>query len=605
MASPPPTGILPIGRGRDAAARYGLRANNEPSRWQLLYALELFAVDGEQAASRVLGLPVNPQGVSYRPLAAVEVTPTAGGVSVEESGFILTGIEVRGTFGLKARRGWGAGTLTAPGDFVFGDGLRLHEELVAFFELYDRIKRDPNANYQFMLAWHDFVSGRHYVVVPEGEGLVVDANAQEHRIHRPYAFRLKAVADYQSTRRNFFDDGIVADLRTGIGRAVEAVNMLTGYVEDARAFVTLLEAEITTPMRAAFTAVENLVFTATDLAAGAASLISAPFRFAFEVIDAVERWGGAIEARFGAGGWNAFDATLDRLLGVRELQQRTLDEVQVLAAQPDLWGEATKPGDEDFDANPDARVGADEAASGQPGLGRRASPGSATRRTTAQARDGRRPRTPDYRGQRRYAVREGDTLVAIAARELGSPDRWRAILEANPDLRAPYISGTGLPGTVAPGQVLMLPANDTEALGGGTRGARLGAEPDEAILGRDFELDEDGEWIPIEPGPATAVRRIGGVANWVQAVGRIKLRTRIGQNLLYPHLGLATPIGEVNGIAQVDAVALSARTVVAQDPRTADISELTVEDGGDRIDLVISARAKQQTGFRLLRQPVR
>ena len=53
---------------------------------------------------------------------------------------------------------------------------------------------------------------------------------------------------------------------------------------------------------------------------------------------------------------------------------------------------------------------------------------------------------------RRYTVREGDTLSAIAKREYGDASEWRAIFEANRDRIED-------PDRIYPGQDLDLPPN--------------------------------------------------------------------------------------------------------------------------------------------------
>ena len=47
-------------------------------------------------------------------------------------------------------------------------------------------------------------------------------------------------------------------------------------------------------------------------------------------------------------------------------------------------------------------------------------------------------------GTRRYTIQSNDTLADISAAFYGTPDRWRAILQANPELKAAHLP----PGTV-------------------------------------------------------------------------------------------------------------------------------------------------------------
>ncbi len=589
-------------------------ASVRPSRWRLTYALELLAVEGSKAANRVLGLPLNPEAVTYAPHAATEVSPTVGGVAVEQSGFILTDIEVKGTAGLATKRGWSAGTLEAAGDLIQADGNRLHEELRRFFSIYDFLMSQPETNYRFILAWHDHIQGRHYMVVPTS-GFVVRRDAAQHRRHRAFEFRLQAVADYHAARRAFFDDGVLATIRRGVGRAIDAVRMISGYVEDARAFVAEAEAFVVGPLRAALAAADELVAAGTALVEGTLQFMAAPLGAARAWVDAIDRWGVALEAALERG-WDNVEAAADALLAQRDLQQSMAAEAAGLLAQPDIWAQGVDDREADMAAlrlGPAAQVAADEATARPTSTLARGLEGDSARRVVEAARAGEAERVDPVTGRtlparrwtgvRRYLVRAGDTLVGIATRELGSPSEWEAILRANPDLRAPYISLAGLPATVRPGDYLLVPSADTAELGAASGGPGLAQDPERALLGVDFALDAEGEWTA--DGERVGVRLIGGFDNYVQGVGRIRLATELGENLLYPHVGMARPIGERAGQAQLESVAVSARAAVAQDPRTAEIQPTEVDAADGRLDIVLRARPRGSTGWRALRQPVR
>jgi nucleoid-associated protein YgaU len=91
----------------------------------------------------------------------------------------------------------------------------------------------------------------------------------------------------------------------------------------------------------------------------------------------------------------------------------------------------------DFSA---VRSGADSSATVQPGA-TAASPAAEAPSASPQ---------PAAAAPRTYTVAAGDTLSAIAKREYGAADRWKAIFEANRD----KISN---PDLIQPGQVLTIP----------------------------------------------------------------------------------------------------------------------------------------------------
>lgn len=72
-------------------------------------------------------------------------------------------------------------------------------------------------------------------------------------------------------------------------------------------------------------------------------------------------------------------------------------------------------------------------------------------------------------GERAVTVHDGDTLTAIAARELGDPEQWRTIYQAN--LRRPQPDGRALvdPDVILPGWTLRLPKQPPGVVDGGHR----------------------------------------------------------------------------------------------------------------------------------------
>ncbi|MEO6518689.1 MAG: LysM peptidoglycan-binding domain-containing protein [Pseudoxanthomonas sp.] len=59
-------------------------------------------------------------------------------------------------------------------------------------------------------------------------------------------------------------------------------------------------------------------------------------------------------------------------------------------------------------------------------------------------------------GQRSYTIEKGDTLSKIAKEQLGRASAWKQIFEANRDVLDD-------PDRIFPGQVIKLPAADTDA----------------------------------------------------------------------------------------------------------------------------------------------
>jgi hypothetical protein len=598
-------------------------ARNIPSRFNLTYAFELVAVDaapatvlgalglGGAGANRVVNLPMQPNRYEVDEQPAQLITPTVGGVSVEESGFVLRQVTIAGTCGLKPKRGWSAGTPAAAGDLIYADGNTLWRELRSLFRLYAYFRANPAAApAKYVMAFHDFVNDDHWIVVPTSFRSPREAAAW--RLHYPYEIAFTAVADYDNASKNFFDDGILGEITGGLAKARALINKITGYVEDARAFVGAVNAAISGAILGTIGAVTNLLAAANDLKNGVRDFINLPKKIAAGIQSLIDQWHQLVEDQEAASPWSpASQVASERLAGL-EVAGQMADALDGLLAA-DVWqrswretsdeqavlqaGEANLTRAELTAVASRGQLGATTAAAAR-ALAARATPGSASRLAGPPRRQGRNRRA--YTGQRSYIIRGGDTLLSIAAREMGDPDAWMDLRDANA-LRYPYVTVLRLPGTVAPGDQIMIPTTAAAPGVTGTRGID-GSEPNEdQVLGVDMLLTDEGEW-QIDP-TGTDVLKVRGAACYEQDL-RIKLETPLGTNMLYPHVGILTPIGQPNGRGLPQAVALSVRTAVIQDPRTASLGPLVVRDAGDGVAVEITAYPRGSRDGRVLKKAV-
>jgi len=588
------------------------QARNIPSRFNLTYAFELVAVGSNGGgANRVVNLPMQPNRYEVDEQPGQIITPTVGGVSVEESGFILRSCTVAGTCGLAPKRGWSAGTPSDSGGLIYADGNSLWRELRSLFRLYAHFRANPDkAPAKYVMAFHDFVNDDHWIVVPQSFRSPRDASAW--RLHYPYEITFTAVADYDNTTKNLFDDGILGEIKGFFAKARAVINAITGYVEDARAFVGAVNSAISGAIIGTINAVTGLLAAANDLKNGIKDFINLPKRIAAAIQDLVDQWHQLVEDQEAADPWSPASQVASERLANLEVAGRMADALDGLLAA-DVWqkswretaaeqsslqtGEAALTRAELAAVANRGQAGAPSAAAAR-ALTARATPGSASRLTGPGRRQGRAQRA--YTGQREYVVRSGDTLLGIAVREVGNPDAWMDIRDANA-LKYPYITPLGLPGTVRAGDRIMIPTVGSAAPVVGSRGID-GQEPTEdQILGVDCLLTGDGEWV-VDP-TGTDVQRVRGAACYEQDL-RIKFDTQLGTNLLYPHVGILAPIGQQNGRGVPQAVALSVRTVVVQDPRTASIGPLAVRDTGDGVAVEITAFPRGSREGRVLQKAV-
>lgn len=159
----------------------------------------------------------------------------------------------------------------------------------------------------------------------------------------------------------------------------------------------------------------------------------------------------------------------------------------------------------------------------------------------------------------REVVRPGDTLVSLSARLLGDPLRWGELVSLN-HLKPPYLTATGAPGTLRPGDEILYP------LTAGAPPPQNIAQLEEETYGRDL-ADDNGDLI-LRGGNLVT---LAGLPNLRAALLR-RLRVRLGAHPFHPAYGsnvknhLGRPADDARLIMLIDDVVRS----VLRDPRVQD-----------------------------------
>ncbi|PWC44270.1 hypothetical protein [Azospirillum sp. TSO22-1] len=187
--------------------------------------------------------------------------------------------------------------------------------------------------------------------------------------------------------------------------------------------------------------------------------------------------------------------------------------------------------------------------------------------------------TKALNGYRRVATRVGDSLQAIAAREMGDAARWPDLAQIN-NLMPPYITDDpALAGSqvLLSGAPIMLPTAAPPSTGVADAHSMFGC--DIALTNGRIEVTDGGD-----------LRLTEGVANLNQAL-RHALATDPGDLLFHQGYGcpartlIGRPGGEVNN--QLAAMFV-ARTLRA-DPRVARVENPTADIQGDGIAVTATA----------------
>ena len=577
--------------------------SERPSRWRLTYAMELVAIDGSgRGANRVLNLPINPTSVAYRSTPGNDETWTAGGVALEDSGFVSRDITIQGSPGLEPKRGWKLES-TDPHKpetgFTFRDGNELFAELWRWFEFYAELKRRQDVASKWFMVWHDFRRGWHWVVQPKEWD--TSREAKQHRLHHPFEFRLKAVSDYDALALGGVA-GFFADVRSATDEIAGLLLDAAGYLADIDSFRSEADQTFLGGIQQVISAGGRILDGLAAVSAGVRDTLNFENRLAAQMALLVDGLAYELSAAFGkhadgaaapgAGDpWAPGNQPASRAVAAYRATQQMSQSLDRMRARRDLW----EPDLPEARARRRAlRAGAtvlsdaEVAAPGVLAIGARATAGSAYTRALARRREAERESLPTYTGTRAYVVAPGDTLLSIALEEVGARDAWTDIAAIN-SLRHPYTSRARTPGTVAPGDTILVPTFGTSKPS--PRGTR--AEIEREALGVDFELTAGGL---VYNAAGDGYRTVEGVDCYLQSINEVRFGTKFGDNLTWPSVGILAPVGSPNRDGTPSAVALSVRRACLTDPRTAEVVDLEFVDGGDTIDVVATLRPQGFTG---------
>ena len=191
-----------------------------------------------------------------------------------------------------------------------------------------------------------------------------------------------------------------------------------------------------------------------------------------------------------------------------------------------------------------------------------------------------------------YALRPGDTLRSIAANVYGSATRWVDIAYYNgfPDA---YTDAVGFP--LRPGVSVLLPG-----VGETDGGVFESIEAADDLFGCDLYLDPTTGDLVFEDDD---VRTVRGVLNFQLALAR-RLTTSQGEARLYPGYGLPVAPGDATSPRMAGYVAAHVRDQLLSDVRVSDVTDLSVVDGGDRLDIRVQVQPTAGSSFSVI-APVR
>lgn len=168
-------------------------------------------------------------------------------------------------------------------------------------------------------------------------------------------------------------------------------------------------------------------------------------------------------------------------------------------------------------------------------------------------------------------VRQNDSLMDVAARNLGNFAEWSAIAMLN-GINPPY---PGPSNTALVGQNILLPGTNSVTVSGVSVPSYFSN-----VLGTDWDFGPINGTMPVWAGD---YQTITGYQNFARALGR-RIQTTLGTHVYHVDYGSRIPpeVGATQSFDEAAKIAQFGRAALASDPRTAS---------------VISATASLQPGF--------
>ena len=195
---------------------------------------------------------------------------------------------------------------------------------------------------------------------------------------------------------------------------------------------------------------------------------------------------------------------------------------------------------------------------------------------------------------RQIRVRGEDTLPRIAARELGSAERWMEIATLN-DIEDTTLATSSSRFPV--GSVLLVPADGGAGYASSLGDPRASQDGDEAtrLFGRDFRLVEAGGKLDLSLSSTGDPLTVEGEEALLQTISLL-IRTPQGTLLEEPTWGVRSGLGKRTSLAEVRLLKFALEEAALSDPRVAFAKAAVVaEDNTTEATLTLLPAGQERT----------
>lgn len=593
-------------RAADAAFAGGGRLGPDDRYWKTMsYAFHLHLPT--RSAPIVFPLVLNPTSIQKRHPFSAELTPAQeGGVVGEEAGVIISDLTIQGNTGFAPTFSLGSRDAALTSVPLSGQAHFLHLQDQLFLR-YSDLKNDPKYGKDTFVTFHNYKDSEHWIVVPRDLRL---ERSRDKNFLYGYTIQVSIVGAYENRRKAAVeDDGVLKDIadaaaaiRVGVAQIQAAMVDLVG-AENVQLAGVLPEVvdSVGASITSALTEVTHIAGAASEFLRGTKATIALPVRALDTAAEKLDQLLVPLT--------RAANLPPDVVQIVRDIQ----DGIFRLATYPAKFKEPFDVAAQRFLDLAKGPARADPSALDAAATG---SVTQAQQLATSAIRPGDKQRVeagvyrtnrtfPRYTGFREIAISHGDTLPALAARELGDARRWIDLAIAN-QLAAPYISEEGLPGTARPGQRLLVPTTDTATQVQQVRSAgdpAQGASQLETVFGRDLEIEQyaDGtyDYVVDDVHGSTDVRTVAGPANLAQATTVI-LSTERGTNVLYRDVGYDRLVGRRGTVERIVEARSRIVEAIQRDPRVRRVSGVSFAAHADSVEVAVEVVAADASPHRVV-----
>lgn len=576
-------------------------------------------------------LVLSPEQISItEPFTVEKQFTNEGGIFVEENGVLAREIRITGTTGFKPKRNSSLQSEFSSINFP-GEGKSYSRTTAQFHNSVDRVsgmrhfqflqdsvfrtyadlKRDPATSEGTELFFHMLKDSEHWRVKPMIFGSTRTASRP---LEYPYEFTLLAVGPADQALRGDSEDKSIVDkvndafamIKAGAALIRSAIQDLSGIQNEVRTVALQGSALIGDAA--------SIAGAAEDFVDGTARTVEVPFAFLAQTKALLDNSLSAFQKAVTLG--SGPDVPGSAINSLRKLG----DGVEMIGSYPEKFSNTVTDAVSSFNTRQElstsqSRERLAAAAADAPQtlrelrrLGSGLLPGDQLR---ASEELGLGRAVPRFSSALQRVIEQNDTLASLASRFLGDARQWKYIAIFN-DLKAPFISDQGLPGTVGIGDTILIPstAKPVEAVDiATTQGVNpVTASGAEQVLGTDLKMvpvkgpGGSGRTtydlaVDVEQG-STDFKVVSGIPNLQQGI-LSRLLTEKGNDILYHNLGTSRVIGM--GLTEVELEIAQFRIVeaVQADPRITGVRRIRILDseGGATPDAVQVELDAEVRGF--------